>query len=152
MALYVVQSGKTACASNASKIAASLATGSAVTNKIVAFDCTFDGTDATKTPIRVELVKTTTAPSVSGAAFTPLVVSADTSRTAQTTARTNDTTDGSSPTVIAAWEVSPTAGISYQWPLGREPNMPVSAFWEIRVTTVTASGTPNYDVNLWFEE
>lgn len=151
MSLYVVNSGKTACASNAAKVAVALATGSAVTNTLVGFDVTFDGTSSSATPILVELVKTTAASS-GGASATVQIVSANTSRSVQTTARINDTTDGSTPTVLAGWFVPPTGGFSYQWPLGREVEMPVSAFFEIRITTATGSGTPNYDVNLWFEE
>lgn len=149
-AVYVVSSGKTAAASTATKVAVQLATGSGITCKLIAFDVTFDGADATKTPIRVELAKTTGASS-GGAAGTLNQVGGKT-RTVQTTARTNDTSDGSSPTVLAAWEVSPTSGMSMQFPLGREPEMDASAYLEIRVTTVAGSGTPNYDCNVWIEE
>ena len=146
-----MNSGKVATASAAAKVAVEIATGAAVTCKIVAFDVSFDGTSATATPILIELVKTTAASS-GGAAGTNNVVSADTSRTSQFTSRTNDTTDGTSPTVLSGWLVHPQTGLSYQWPLGREPNVPVSAFWEFRITTVSGSGTPNYDVNVWVEE
>lgn len=149
---FVVQSGKTVCASNALKVAASLASTSTKTAKVTGIDVSFDGVDSTKTPILVELVRTTGAPSTSGAAFTPVLEGGDASATASCTARINDTADGASPTVIRAWLVSPTGGLSYQWPLGREPSLKVSDFIEVRVTTVSASGTPNYDVTLAFEE
>ncbi len=146
-----MNSGKVATASAAAKVAVEIATGAAVTCKIVAFDVSFDGTSSSATPILIELVKTTSA-STGGSAGTDNIVSADTSRTAQSTSRVNDTTDGGSPTVLSGWLVHPQTGMSYQWPLGREPNVPVSAFWEFRITTVTGSGTPNYDMNVWVEE
>lgn len=150
MAVYVVNTGKTAVVSNGLKIAVQVATGAGITCKLVQWDVSFDGADATKTPIRVELVKTTGASS-GGAAGTFTQVQGKT-RTVQASCRTNDTSDGSSPTVLAAWEVSPTSGMSMQYPLGREVEMDASSYLEIRITTVTASGTPNYDVNVWIEE
>ena len=34
----------------------------------------------------------------------------------------------------------------------REITLKISDFVAARVTTVTASGTPNYDVTVWYEE
>lgn len=143
---------KAACASAAAKVAIQLATGSTVTARVVAFDVTFDGTTATNTPILVEWVKTTAASS-GGSTYTPLKYNADGQAVAaNVTARINDTTDGTSPTIISSWEVPPTSGMSYQFPLGRELFIPASAFYEIRLTTASGSGTPNYAVNVVWEE
>jgi hypothetical protein len=150
--LYSVTSGLTAGAAAGSiKVAAHIATGSAVANRIVAFDVSFDGINAAAKPVLVELVKTTGAPS-GGSTYTPNVINGQAGRTAQSTARINDTADGSSPTILAAWKVPATGGFSYQWPLGREPEMPVSAFYEIRITWAAAETVVNYLVNVWFEE
>src|SRR5574340_17813 len=128
-----------------------LATSATTTARIVGFDIGWDGSLIKFEPVLVELVKVTAAAS-GGTTFTPLAVGPDTSRTAQATARINDTGDGTSPTVLAAWVRADIGGFSYQWPLGREPNVPVSAFWELRVTPANNEVLANYDVNLWFEE
>lgn len=146
-----VSTATAASPSNTTKTAVQLATGAAVTCKVVGFDITFDGADSTKTPIMVTLQKPTGASS-GGSSFTPLVVGPETSRTASTTSRVNDTTIGGSAVVYGRWYIPPTGGFSYQYPLGRELVMKVSEFLELVVTTVTASGTPNYAANLWFEE
>lgn len=151
MALFVCNA-TAACAANAAKTAIQLATGTAVTAKLVAFDVSFDGTSATATPIVVTLEKPTAASSL-GSVFTPLTYGPQAvANTASTTSRVNDTTPGTGNVVYHRWAVPPTSGFSYQFPLGRELTLRVSEFLELKVTTVTASGTPNYHVNLVFEE
>jgi|SRR5512146_13033 hypothetical protein len=150
MALFVVQAGA-AAGSNTTKVACQIATPSTKNCIIVGFDITFDGTTATNTPIEVQLSRPTAAGS-GGSTFTPLLVSNDTSVTSSTTARVNDTTAGASPVLLASWYVPPTSGFSYQFPLGREIQCKISEFYELKVVTVTGSGTPNYKAQLWFEE
>lgn len=133
------------------KTCVQLATGAAVTCKVIGFDISFDGADSTKTPIVVTLQKPTGASS-GGSSFTPLVVGPETSRTASTTSRVNDTTIGGSAVVYGRWAVPPTGGFSYQFPLGRELVMKVSEYLELVVTTVAGSATPTYHANVWFEE
>jgi hypothetical protein len=132
--LFTVSTGVVASPSNGTKVAVQLAT------------------TATNTPIRVSFARETGASSVSGSAPTPVLAGGDASVTASTTARISDTTDGASPTEICSWYVPPTSGFSYQFPLGREISMKISDFVALRIITVTGSGTPNYVVNLWFEE
>jgi hypothetical protein len=151
-ALFTVNSGKTACASAALKVAVQIASTSTKTCKIVAVDCTFDGTTATNTPILLEMVRETGASNTSGTAPTPVLAGGDASVTSSMTARINDTVDGASPTVLNGWLIPPTSGFSYQWPLGREITLKISDFVAARVTTVAGSGTPNYDVTIWYEE
>lgn len=151
-ALFTVNSGKTACASNALKVAVQIASTTTKTCKIVGFDVSFDGTDATKTPILVEIVRETGVSATGGSAPTPVLAGGDASVTSAMTARINDTGDGSGPTVIGGWLVPPTSGFSYQFPLGREVTLKISDFVALRITTVTASGTPNYDATVWYEE
>lgn len=156
-ALYVVQTGKTACASAALKVAVDIKAASGTTCKLVAFDCTFDGTSATATPILLELVKESTASATTGSAFTPVQVGGGQTRTAQFTARINDTADGTNTSVLAAWLIPPTSGFSYQFPLGREVEIgpfgtAADTYLALRITTVAGSGTPNYEVNAWIEE
>jgi hypothetical protein len=151
-AVFSVNSGKVASASAAAKVAVQIASTTTKTCKIVSIDVSFDGTTATNTPILVELVRETGVSSTGGTAPTPARVGGDASVTSAMTARINDTTDGTGPTVLYGWLVSPTGGLSYQWPLGREPGMIISDFIALRVTTVAGSGTPNYDCTITYEE
>lgn len=149
--LYSVTSGLTACAAAASvKVAVALATGSQVRATIVQVDVMFNGTTATEKPIKVEFVKTTAAPS-GGSTYTPLLNQPG-GRTSQTTARINDTTDGSSPTIQQGYLVPATSGMCIQYPLGREIEMAVSEFWEVRITIQSGGAANDYLVNVWFTE
>ncbi len=151
-AVFTVNSAKTACASAAVKVMVQIASTTTKTCKIIGIDVSFDGTDATKTPILCELARETGVSSTGGSAPTPSLAGGDASVTSAMTARINDTTDGSSPTVLGAWLVSPTSGFSYQFPLGREVTLKVSDFVAWRCTTVAGSGTPNYEATIWYEE
>jgi len=147
--VFTVSSTKTALVAATLKVAVQLATGAAVQNRILQIDVTFDGTNAAAVPVLVELVRETGVTSTGGTAPTPVKVNTDASAAAATTARINDTTDGTGPTVIAAWLVPPTSGIVIQFPLGREAGMKVSEFLALRLT---APAVVNYIVNVWFEE
>lgn len=151
-AVFTVNSGKTACASAAVKVGVQIASTTTKTCKIIGIDISFDGVDATKTPILVELCRETGVSSTGGTAPTPARAGGDASVTSAMTARINDTTDGASPTVLYAWLVPPTSGFSYQFPLGREVSMFISDFIALRTTTVAGSGTPNYEATLSYEE
>ncbi len=148
--LYSVSSGKTAgAAAGTAKVAVQLATGAQVANKIVQIDITFDGVVASAVPVLVELVKAT---GVSSGGTAPAATKVQARGNAQTTARINDTTDGASPTVQQSYLVPPTSGLVLQFPLGREPEMVVSDFWEVRITWLSGQTVVNYLVNVWFEE
>ncbi len=151
MAIYTVNSGKVVTASNAAKVGVQLATGAGVTAKLIAVDISFDGVDASKTGILCEIQRGTAASS-GGTTYTPVNVGGGAARTAQTTARINDTTNVGGPTSLQSWLISPTAAFAYQWSLGREIEMSASSFLAVTLTTVTASGTPNYVVSATFEE
>lgn len=149
---YTVTSGLTSLAASTTKVACQLATGATVNNTIRSFDVSFDSTasGAGAVPVRVELVRATGASS-GGATFTPLkTYPADVA--AITTARVNDTTDGTSPTILRSWLVSPTSGFSYQFPLGRELIMNNSDFLELRLISQAGMTTCNYEANIEFEE
>ncbi|HLE52691.1 MAG TPA: hypothetical protein VI755_11550 [Anaerolineales bacterium] len=149
--LYSVTSGLTAGAAAGSvKVAVALATGAQVRATITQIDVTLNGTNAASKPVKVELVKTTAAPS-GGSTYTPLLNQPG-GRTSQTTARINDTTDGSSPTIQQGYLVPATSGMVIQFPLGREIELAVSEFWEVRVTWQSAETVTDYLVNVWFTE
>lgn len=150
---YTINSGRAAApAASTVKVAVSIATGATVTAVIHGIDITFDSvaTGAGAIPVLVELCRTTAAGS-GGAAATPAPW-----RKGQiasvTTARINDTTEGSSPTVVKGWLISPTAGAITQLPLGREFEVDASDFWEVRITPQTGFTACFYDCNVDIEE
>lgn len=148
--LFSVTSGLTAGAAAGSiKVAIALAAGSTINGVLVGADITFDGVNAAAVPVKVEWVSTTAAPS-GGSTYTPNQIGAE--RASIITARVNDTTDGTSPTILAAWEIPPTSGVIQQLPLGREWKIPVSSFRELRVTWLSGQTVVNYLANLYFEE
>ena len=150
---FTVSTGLVALAAAATRVAIQLATTSTVSNTIIGFDVSFDSvaTGAGAVPIRVELVREAGASNTTGTAPTPTKWYKATAASV-TTARINDTVDGASPTIIASWLVSPTSGLSYQFPLGRELMMDVSDFLALRLTSQTGMTTCNYECNLHYEE
>lgn len=146
--VFLVTSGSAALVANTLKTAVQLATGAAVQNRIVQVDITFNGVTASAVPVQVDIVKTTGASS-GGAAATPTKANTDARAAAATTARINDTTPGVLSAVQSSYFVPPTSGLSIQFPLGREPGMTVSEFWEVRLN---AAAAVSYIVNVWFEE
>ena len=97
---YSVQSGLTSIAASTTKVACAIATGTTVRATLVGFDISFDSTatGAGAVPVRVELVRVTAASS-GGVIFTPILWD-KLQHAAVTTARINDTTDGTSPAII----------------------------------------------------
>lgn len=123
-----------------------LATPATTTIKIVQWSISFDGS-AAGTPIRVELVET------SGAATVTALAAADISKlddvnapgsllTLGTTASgytaSGEGTPGTSRSLEVPQFVPPTGGLLIQYPLGQEPDIPISKFVRIRVTAAAA--------------
>jgi hypothetical protein len=152
--IFSATSGLTACAAAASvKVAIQLATGSAELLRIKQWDVMFNGTTSTEKPVKVELVKTTGASS-GGSTYTALKVNGDAylSATSIASGRINDTTDGSSPTIQMGYLVPATSGLCIQYPLGCEPAVGPSEFWEIRITLQSGAAANDYLVNVQWEE
>lgn len=113
--------------------------------RIIQWWVEFDGSVAA-TPIKVELVETT------GAATVTAAVAADISRFGDPNAPAPLVTLGATATgytasgegtpgvsrIFAYHLVPPTGGIFVQYPLGREPELPISKFLRIRVTAAAA--------------
>jgi hypothetical protein len=149
---FTVTSGLTSLAASTTKVACQLATGSTITCTVIGFDVTFDSTatGSGAVPVRVELVRATGASS-GGSTYTPKPwLTGDTASI--TTARINDTSDGAGVAILKSWLVSPTAGLVYQFPLGREVSMSASDFFELRLISQSGMTTCNYEANLDFEE
>jgi hypothetical protein len=106
---------------------------------VIEWGVSFDGTTAANAPGKVELLQTNVAAS-SGTSLTPTVygVDATASLCVGGAALTcfSPAAEGSitSTRVFDAQLVSPTGAYVKQFPLGREPFVPVSQFLRIRVT------------------
>ncbi len=112
----------------------------------VAVDITFDGVAASAVPVRVDFC--TYAATGTGTAYTPKKLGAALG-VARSTWKVNDTTEPTTPVVLFSWYLPPTAGLFYQWPLGRELLHPLSTVQGIRLT---APAAVNAIVNLTIEE
>jgi hypothetical protein len=123
-----------------------IATPSTRTIKVVQWWVEFDGS-AAATPIRVELLDSSFAATITA------LVAADITKWSDPNAPTSLITIGSTtasgytasaegtPGTIRMLEshfVPPTGGLLIQYPLGREPEVPVSRFLRIRVTAAAA--------------
>jgi hypothetical protein len=109
----------------------------------------FDGSTAA-TPVKVELMRHTTAPQTTLTAY----VTADIARVNDPNApissiqlgtalsgysnTTTDITPTGTPVSLETHFVPPTSGIYVQFPLGREPEVQVSAFARVRTTAGAA--------------
>ena len=142
MAQHIARVSGVAAASAAALTLLQVVTGSTKGASIKSFEVSFDGTDSTKTPILVELLRQTTAGTSS--ALTVVKNDSSSSGSAIATALKTFTAEPTAGDVLSSTELSPAGGIySYQYPLGDEPVMAVSERIGIRVTTVAGSGTPN---------
>lgn len=150
---YSVNSGLTSIANSITKVLAQIATPSTSDCTVIAFEVTFDGpppSGSTNAPAKLELVRTTAASS-GGSTATPAKWMKDRAA-AQSTARINDTSDGTSPTVLKGWEIPSGGGYADKFPLGREFELGVSDFWELRLVTPSGWTTQNYEANIDIEE
>ena len=111
------------------------------------FAVSFDGTDATKTPVLIELIQCTFATNPPGTASTTVTVRQTAGRaiTAGFTAARAWTTEPTATTELW-WEgfLTPNAGLlGRDWAPNTGLDAPVSQGFVIRATTVAGSGTPN---------
>lgn len=128
--------------------------------RVVEWWTEFDGSTAA-TPIKVELVRHTTGPQTTLTAY----VTADIARVNDPNApisglqlgtalsgysnTTTEVTPTGTPVSLETHLVPPTSGIYVQFPLGREPEIQVSAYARIRIT---ASASVNAICGIMWEE
>lgn len=149
---YTITSGLTSLAASTTKVACLLVTPATETAVVIAADISFDGTatGAAAIPVRVAIVRVTAASS-GGSTFTPASWRKG-APAANCTARINDTSDGTSPTILQEWLIPPTTVYPYQLPLSREYALDVSDFLELRLTSQSGMTTVNFLGSLVFEE
>lgn len=89
---------------------------------LVAFEITFDGVTASHVPALVEICQSTQATTgTTGGTPTPVQTRGRTLTSGSVpTAGSNYTAEPTVLTAVKQWYVSPTSGLSYQFPLGRE--------------------------------
>ena len=151
---WVVTTGSTALVAATAKSALEITTPSGTGNQWYQLDVAFNGTSSTATPVTVEIITYTTTgtgtaitfaaahratPATQGMAVDPL-----------STAKVNLSVEGTgSITVVSGTFIHPQAGVTYQFPLGREFGQTKSIIYAVRLT---APAVVNYLCNLYFEE
>jgi len=107
----------------------------------------FHGVTNTHEPILVELLRQTTAGTMS--ALTPVKKDASADETLQTTAQHTATAEPTAGDVLKSWPVHPQTGVIWQPPSGDEILVPGGGRLGLRVT---AANSINADVYMDFEE
>lgn len=132
-----------------------IATPAGLRAKLVEIGVTFDGVTSSAVPVLVTLRRQTSAGT--GAAslaanFGPNPHNPDAATANVTAAQGPAGTWTAEPTtgvVLRAWRVPPTSGLVFQWPLGTEPEMAVSKYLAI---VVTSAATVNATAWMTWEE
>ena len=147
--LWVVTSGVYAVPT-AGLAAVEVATGAGISNSWAGFDVTFDGVTAAAVPAQINLMTFTgtgTGTAITFGAAHRANVSVQYNPVS--TVKVNMTVIGAGGIIVASYKCHPQAGLSYQFPLGREFGMGPSMFKGIQVI---APAAVNCIVNLWFVE
>lgn len=142
---YSADSGSAAIALTAAtaRTCLMILSGSTISGQLIEFGVTFDGVSAANTPVLVELVKssdaTNSTPGTNNTAVTPVQARGDGNTTGAGlapvfTAFAAATTEPTVLTVLKRWLVSPTSGMVYQAPLGREAAIIPSMGLGLRLT------------------
>jgi hypothetical protein len=117
--------------------------------RIIELSVSFDGVSASAEPVTIELMLSTEAGAGTATTHT-IVQSGGPTRTAQATAKRNFTAEPTTLTAIKRWLVHPQAGLTIQFPLGREPEQVTTA--DAIVVRVTAPAAVNCQGYMEFEE
>jgi hypothetical protein len=152
---WVVTTGSTALVAATAKTAIELTTSSTGANDWYQLDMSFNGITSTAIPVTCEIITygttgTGTAITFAAAHRASKATQAAALNPPATTAKVNLSVEGTtSITVVSGWFVHPQAGVTYQFPLGREFGMNKSLIYGIRFT---APAVVNYITSLYFEE
>jgi hypothetical protein len=145
-ALYSVTVDAIALSAATAKTLVELTAGAQDKARLVAWGVTFDGTNGTTTPAKVELLRASAA--ITGTSVTPAPYDSD-EGAASATAAHSATAEGTATTVLESYRVPPTSGLIFQYPLGREVVVPKGGLIRVRVT---AAAGVNATVTLVWEE
>lgn len=144
----VTTEGEEALAAATAETVVQLTGANAVKAKIVEWGVSFDGTSATAEPVRIRVLRQTTAGTASAA--TEAKWDPD-NPTANCTAFHSFTAEPTASDVLADYEVHPQAGIAIQYPLGREITLDSATSSRIGIE-VTAPAIVNAVAYLVWEE
>lgn len=149
MGLYTARDSAVALSASATKTIVQYVTGANRPGRVVEVAVSFDGVDASKTPIQVDLLLQTTAGTSS--ALT-LVKDNRLSEAAQGTALKTFSAEPTASDIFRSWYITPANGLwAMQFPLGREIQINVSE--RVGLRCITASGvTVNVTASLTIEE
>lgn len=154
MADYLYTAGADAVALTAArKTVLQYASAASISSSVVAIDITFDGITASNVPVLVTLERQASA-GTGGVALTagwgPNPMDPNTPATTFTVLKGPwATTEPVLTTVYKSWRISPTSGLSYQFPLDQEPVLPASAWMAI---VVTAGAVVNATANIVWKQ
>jgi hypothetical protein len=123
-----------------------LATASTARATLISWWVEFDGVSSTAVPIKVELARATAA--ITGTAVTEVKYK-DWAPTPLAQALHTATAEGTVGDILEKHFVHPQSGLLIQYPLGREPEVPVSGFIRVQVT---AAASVNACVGMVWEE
>ena len=112
-----------------------IATPSTMRATLIQWWVEFEGLVVTDSPIKVELVRASAG--ITGATITAVKYD-DFAPAANVTVKHTATAEGTPTDVLEPHNVHPQAGILIQYPLGREPKIPVSGFMRLRVTAAVS--------------
>lgn len=143
---FVTTTGSTALVAATAKTVIEVTTTANIPPEWVNVDISFNGVNAANTPVLVDFC--TYAATGTGTAYTPKKFGQSVG-VAGSTVKINDTVEPTTPTILFSWFITPTSGLWYPLPLGRELFQPVSTIQGIRLT---APQVVNYIVNLTLEE
>jgi hypothetical protein len=146
--LLAATSGEQAIANGKTLLQVVAAAGHRVT--VQGWSISIKGTSATDPPVLVQLVRQTTAGTMSaGTTGTNISKKNDTdAETIQTTTRVNATVEPTTTDVVESFEVHPQTGYRVFYPMGQEITIPNGERLGIKVTsaTLTYSATANMDL------
>lgn len=150
MSIYVARATATLSASTTRTIVQILAGTQPL--RVKELGVSFDGTDASLTPIQVDLVRQTSGGTASATSQVPLEQQ-EIGPTSLTTYRAGfSSTEPTTTDVIRSWYVTPAGGLLVmQFPLGDEPV--VGSAGRLAIRCITGSGTtPNVAAYIVFDE
>jgi uncharacterized protein YccT (UPF0319 family) len=145
--IYVASADQVALAAATAKTIMEVATPSTRTVRLISWSVEFDGVTATAVPVKVELLRASAV--ITGTTFTAVKYNDPNAPAALATARHTATAEGTVTDQIEVHRVPPTSGIVIQYPLGREPEAPISNALRIRCT---APAIVNATVTMAWEE
>lgn len=124
---------------------------------ITALDMTFDGTVSTNKPVLIQLIRATATGTFPSSSITPEPTSADGAAMSTLLTAANikfglASAEGTLAASTNGWRLyrlAPTAGVLYQFPLGRGIWVPKGTFFRVRMIAVNAV---NVTINLEEEE